>query len=386
MKKSMILLVLLAFTLSLSAQSGIQFANLSWSEALAKAKSEDKLIFVDAYTTWCGPCKAMDKNIFSLASVGNYFNENFVNVKFDMEKGEGLKMATAYEVAAYPSFLFINGEGDLIHKGLGYHQEDQFVALGEAANDPTRQLIMLRKSYLRGDQSADLLMNYTKALFDIGDRNYRKVAEEYLQTQKDWSTMDNMDFILGYANNLNGKGYEYLINNRPAFNTLFGEEQVTSRIVYKIQSEIYNGEEAISLDQISSYYEEAVPEIAEGLVYEFKLDYYLRAGDVDKFAMTAVMYLDKFPANNPDLLNEIAWNFYLAVEDENLLKKALAWAQESVEMESQFFNNDTLGALYYKLGKKKKAKKHLQTAIDMAIAEGYDPSESQALLDEVNGK
>ncbi|MEO1435155.1 MAG: thioredoxin family protein [Bacteroidota bacterium] len=386
MKRLSFLLILLAVTFTLSAQSGIQFANLSWSETLAKAKTENKLIFVDAYTTWCGPCKAMDKNIFPLESVGAYFNENFVNVKFDMEKGEGLNMAQNYKVAAYPSFLFINGDGDLVHKGLGYHQEDQFVALGQAANDPTRQLIVLRKAYLGGDQSAKLLRNYTKALYDIGDRNYSKVADEYLQTQDDWATEENMDFILGYANNLNGKGYEYLINNRPAFNDLFGEDQVTGRIVYKIQSEIYNGEEAISLDQISSYYQEAVPEKAEQLTLEFKLDYYLRAGDVDKFALTAVTLLDKYPTDNPNLLNELAWNFYLAVEDENLLKRAVSWAEQSVELDNQFFNNDTLGALYYKTGKNKKAKKHLQIAIDLAKAEGYDPSESQALLDEVNGK
>ena len=88
----------------------INFEKGSWSEALAKAKKEDKIVFVDCYTTWCGPCKWMDKNVFTDGAVAEFYNEHFVNVKLDMERGEGLDIATIYDVRAYPTLLFINGE------------------------------------------------------------------------------------------------------------------------------------------------------------------------------------------------------------------------------------------------------------------------------------
>ncbi|GAH00631.1 unnamed protein product, partial [marine sediment metagenome] len=75
--------------MSITFGQGINFNVHSFEEAIKTAKAENKLIFVDAYTTWCGPCKWMSKNVFTEGKVGDYFNESFVNVKIDMEKGEG---------------------------------------------------------------------------------------------------------------------------------------------------------------------------------------------------------------------------------------------------------------------------------------------------------
>src|SRR5690606_40768831 len=95
-----------AFALLLSiivvAQDGIQFQKNTFGEMLEKAKKENKLIFIDAMAVWCGPCKLMDKNVFSQKPVGDYFNANFINGKFDMEKGEGLELAARYGVRSYP--------------------------------------------------------------------------------------------------------------------------------------------------------------------------------------------------------------------------------------------------------------------------------------------
>ena len=71
----------------ISAQETIQFQELPFKEIIAKAKKEKKLVFIDAYASWCGPCKMMEKNIFPQKSVREYFNTNFINARFDMEKG-----------------------------------------------------------------------------------------------------------------------------------------------------------------------------------------------------------------------------------------------------------------------------------------------------------
>src|SRR5688500_13575445 len=79
---------------------GIQFDQGSWADIKAKAKAEKKPIFVDAYTTWCGPCKKMAKEVFTQEAIGSYFNSTFINYQMDMEKGEGIEFAKQWEVNA----------------------------------------------------------------------------------------------------------------------------------------------------------------------------------------------------------------------------------------------------------------------------------------------
>jgi thioredoxin 1 len=98
---------------------GIQFVDLTWSKALAKAKKEKKLIFFDAYTSWCGPCKMMQKTVFTRKDVGEYFNTTFINVKKDMEVGEGPQLANMYPIEGYPTLFFIDGNGKLVTSHLG---------------------------------------------------------------------------------------------------------------------------------------------------------------------------------------------------------------------------------------------------------------------------
>lgn len=100
---------------------GINFSNLSLEEAKALAKKKKKIIFIDAYASWCGPCKMLDKNTFSDASVGTYFNDKFINLKIDCEKHpDGRKVASTYSVSAYPTLIWIDADGNLVKKEVGY--------------------------------------------------------------------------------------------------------------------------------------------------------------------------------------------------------------------------------------------------------------------------
>src|SRR5690606_8811630 len=111
-----------------------------------------------------------------------------------------------------------------------------------------------------------------------------------------------------------------------------------------------------------------------------------QAGDRDNFAKSAINYYKKFPTSDPAELNDIAWTFYTVVDDKKQLKQAVKWAKRSVKTDSNYFNNDTLAALYSKIGKEKKAIKFAQKAIELAIENGEDYSETQRLLDEIRKK
>src|SRR5690554_5612738 len=91
-------------------EPGIKFETLSFNEAIQKAKKENKLIFLDAYAVWCGPCKMMDRTTFKDDKVGTVFNKNFINIKIDMEKGEEPEIARKYHVRAYSTMMLTNGD------------------------------------------------------------------------------------------------------------------------------------------------------------------------------------------------------------------------------------------------------------------------------------
>ncbi|MBT3647117.1 MAG: thioredoxin family protein [Flavobacteriales bacterium] len=111
---------------------GIEFFQGTWEEALQTAEKGNKMIFLDAYTTWCGPCKLLKRNVFPNERVGKFYNKNFINVKVDMEKGIGRKLSSRYRVTVYPTLLFIDGEGNMIKKAVGYHPAQQLIELGRS--------------------------------------------------------------------------------------------------------------------------------------------------------------------------------------------------------------------------------------------------------------
>lgn len=117
-KKGFLLLCVFAFSSMLYGQ-GIVFEEGTWDEILAKSKETDKPIFLDIYTSWCAPCKMMEKDIFPQPAVGSYFNTRYINYHLDGEKGEGPAIVKKYNIEAYPTFLFLDGDGNVIYRFMG---------------------------------------------------------------------------------------------------------------------------------------------------------------------------------------------------------------------------------------------------------------------------
>lgn len=102
-----------------NSPSGVKFRSGSFSSNLAKAKSENKPVFLDFYTTWCAPCKYLDQDVFSHKSVYDYFNDNFINIKIDADKSEGQKLKDKYGVYAYPTLIYLDSQGNEIERSVG---------------------------------------------------------------------------------------------------------------------------------------------------------------------------------------------------------------------------------------------------------------------------
>ena len=99
--------------------TGIQFFSGTFKQALAKAKKEKKLIMVDCYTTWCGPCKYLKTNVFTDKALGDYMNSKFVSVAVDYESAEGEAVARMYPVEGYPTLFFMDSNGKIKKTVLG---------------------------------------------------------------------------------------------------------------------------------------------------------------------------------------------------------------------------------------------------------------------------
>lgn len=120
MKINLILYWMIAVVLPLSSfAQGVDFKSLTMQEAQAVAEKEKKMIFIDFYTTWCGPCKMMSSEVFTQDQVGEYFNRAFVNLKVDAEKGEGVELAKKYQVKAYPTFVVLRADGTEVYRTAG---------------------------------------------------------------------------------------------------------------------------------------------------------------------------------------------------------------------------------------------------------------------------
>lgn len=113
---------------------GIVFQKMTFNEAIQLSKQTGKPIFIDAYTVWCGPCKYMEKKVFTNSDVANYFNTHFINLKVEMEKdAEGPELARKYRVTGYPTMLFIDGEEKVIKRQMGAVESAVLIDLGKSA-------------------------------------------------------------------------------------------------------------------------------------------------------------------------------------------------------------------------------------------------------------
>ncbi len=135
MKKLLLLClsaVLLVSNANAQAAAGIKFFEGTFEEALEQAGKEDKIIFMDAYASWCGPCKAMSRNVFPNKEVGDFYNEKFINLKIDWESDLGSKLHSKFPIRAYPTLMYIGADGKRIAMAEGYHDAKSLIKQGEA--------------------------------------------------------------------------------------------------------------------------------------------------------------------------------------------------------------------------------------------------------------
>lgn len=380
----------LLFTGSVFAQ-GIEFFHGSWEEAKAEAKKENKPLFVDAYTSWCGPCKKMSNEVFPTATVGMFFNSNFICYKLDMEKGDGPAVAKTFQVGFYPTFLFLDADGNLIHKSMGFHQASDFLAIGQEALDPSRNLAGLKKRLEGGEKDTAFIYDLIIKTHQLDPALQAEAIKAYWTQVKDEDILKAehpFRVFMFFENDINSARYNYVLKNQKLVEQKFGKQALRQAIYDKAGGQFQDAIDKKDDARHKRIYEILTssddPDIKSfGEFADMIWD--INQKNFSAFEKKATAYIKKYPNNN-DQIHHLAYAVFATSEDKKLLEKAEGWAKTVSEHDNNFAYAQTYAALLFKNGKYKEAQTAVQTAIDRGKAAGEDYSPAIELQKQIEAK
>ena len=440
---SLICLIISFLTLNQTFAQGIIFRQDDWQNVLMQAKAQKKLIFVDIYTTWCGPCKEMDKKTFTQTAVGDKFNARFINYKIDAEKGFGITLTKRYRVTSYPTCLFVDANENLVYKQEGQLEASDLLkeaemVLNNQAN--AKPLYALEKLYNEGRKDSEFLYEYIGVRSLYSGIDNKGLVDDYIKSLNpiQYSADKTLRLVVSNGFKIDGKAFDLLLKFREKAESLFegGVEKVNrafSESINEVFSEALKNKNQVLFDQAIAANLKALPNTADRVNDKNKLAFYLAMKDVNKFTEAAEQYLDQYvmfvqieSIRKQDLweyekimqayklgirdsvgagaplyqdikrrgkytmarqtsveLNDVVKAFIEQIDDKAKLTKAVNWAKRSLELVETPDNFHSYAQLLLKMGDKQEAFNVEQKAYDVALREKMDTQKFTAALDKM---
>lgn len=311
-----ITLVILAFS-TYRAQAQMQFESGSFGEVLKKAKALNKKIFIDCYTSWCGPCKMLAADIFPQPKVGDFMNNEFVNFKTDMEKGEGIELRKQFQVNAFPTLLILDSDGNEINRLVGAESTpDAFIAAVKKASKVDNSLSELKK---RSDLDISETDNYLRAICSRGipEESEQALTEAFLrrtpqQRYNNASFKIYMGAIKAIDNNV---AVLILEDHKNAIENL-GEELYFSFINQKVNDKIvslYMGDmkKGVNFEECTNFEEFAKPytDITNTFIFKYFTNTYklICNSEIDQFLKVSFDFLKDANANEANSIRKFSY-------------------------------------------------------------------------------
>jgi len=361
------------FPLVCLGQSEVVFQDMSWNEALNVAQSNDKLIFLYAYAEeQCEPCRALEKYTFKEQEAVDALEEDFLTVRFNMDEYPGIELAERYDIDILPALLFISADGEVVHRSCGAVDAGEIKELSQAALSEDNNLKAYQEKYRSGERSAAFLEKYMwnleVACLDIDKflaDHFRGLSAQEMATEGNWFLM------MEYVNDLYSYPFLTLLNNQEVFEASFGKEDVQAKILDVFEIAYYD---LAASENFMLFGMRSLQYLAMQHDFDYKEDFINTVSfgmgeiteDWEMYA-TAAMDFIKPELEDPELLQDVAWKFYLFVDDENKLMQALEWAKYLLENEDPNpANIDIYASLLFKLGRVKDAIKYEKQALKLA--------------------
>ncbi|QJD96341.1 DUF255 domain-containing protein [Mucilaginibacter robiniae] len=409
MKNLFIILLLLTSGLTKAQPfKGIKFEHgLTWAQIKAKARQQNKYIFLDAYTSDCVPCKVMAKEVFPQQKVGDFFNANFINVsvQLDVSKRDNPEIKrwyrdarlikATYPIHAYPTFLFLNPQGDLVHTQEGaILNPDEFIAKAQSALNPITQYATLKKQYEQGKRDSTFLLTLSCAALQANDWKFiPTITNTYLATQNNLLTDENLKFVLAGTTKSTDPGFNILRRSGTQADAVLGKGKSAEKVRNIVFQEVvfpevmqdgkitdlgwgmamYSGQavENVNWADVKTKLDAQYPDLSEAVLLSSKPTYYQFIHNWPRFCQSVTAYLASPYADglNPDYLSSYAENVFRSTDDTTCLKTALSWCDKLLVGAG----THNVGYLYtyshlqYKLGKKEEAITAMEKAYKAAV-------------------
>lgn len=224
-----------AATFSDARAQGVTFSQEPLDTLFARAKKEGKLVFMDCYTSWCGPCKMLAREVFVNDTVGTFFNRHFANVKMDMERGEGPRLARRYQVGSYPTLLFISPDNkEVVYRVTGARRGARWlVDAARKALDPSSNLVGLATAYAHDKQDTAAVARYLAALSAASlTARADSVLDDYLAgiTEANKHARATWTMLERYVRDPYSSRFSFMLSNASAFSGVVGQERVNKKL------------------------------------------------------------------------------------------------------------------------------------------------------------
>ncbi len=376
-----------------SFSQGIQFFEGTFEDALSKAKSEGKLVFVDAFTIWCGPCKWLSREVFPDEELGAFYNKNFISIQLDMERGEGIEFSEKYAVRAFPTLIFFEANGKEIHRLIGAREaarllsetreimieDNRFASLKsrvESTDSPDKN--DLRKYLIAsGQQGKTEVGRMKKYLSQMNDEDWKDIEILELIVELSYESEDCSDIFTQSI----FQNYHTIVS---ALEANPGYREQFDRFIYQKLAQSYsrkiddntfdhtNAENFIKRNK-NLFNKKRIQLLAERLANK-------NQNNPGKLLSIDHLIFKKYE-ENPQVLNNAAWEIFKNPDaSKKELKYALIWIRKSVNIDEKYYNTDTLAHLLFKAKKYKEAEKWAIRSIDHGKKEGEDITLTEILL------
>ncbi|HLP33234.1 MAG TPA: thioredoxin family protein [Bacteroidia bacterium] len=377
------LLILFTVFICLQLNAQVSFIKTDWSSLKAKAKAEKKLIFIDAYTDWCGWCKVMDKETFADKQVADLMNRSFVATKLEMEKDVlGSKLSRKYIITSFPSFLILDEEGKLLHIIKGYQKPKDFMQTLE--QKLAQKEGVNRPGYNHANLDLVYPDFYVSAFAENGKRKFPtdSILNRYLDKQKDYFTEINANVMFRFSHLLNDKYLSLLVSNESKYAQLFGAEEISdaiwSSVVSKMRKLAKDRNEK-GFAELEARYGNVIAQNKESRFY-FYSEYYK---STEKWELYVSAIQDAQSSGiqlSNSFINSAAWELYEKCDNNELLVQAKEWMSTVVNSDKEYDYLDTYAALLFKTNNPKEAREYARLAIEAGKRADKDVKATEELL------
>jgi len=371
------------------SQSTIKFSESGLKLALDKAKSENKPVFLMCYTTWCPHCKYMKSEVFIDHVIAEFYNKTFICVAQDMEKGNGIKLMDSLKITSFPTFIYYDPNGTMVYRVEGEFKPAAFVEEGKNALTPKKQLPYLKQQFEKDVSNSNNCYVYLRAL-KKGGMDFSSVIKQYFETQSDKQLLSELNWLIisNGVSDINSREIQFVIGHQKEYSDIISPERVKRKLDYLVKellNPLVETTDTVNYEinrklatQIHSY-------STDSLIFNYDLKLSEQTKNWNAYKKTSLQSTEIYAWKNHTQLSDIADVFLKNINDSPAISQAERWAQRSLTLDEEYDTYLLCSRLYQKLNNIPNAIIMAQKAKDLALKFGWEGTESEIILKELNG-